>query len=458
MTKFENIIQKAGEGSEYKLSTSERANMTRIVREYAAMKPLPQTQSYSVSISYSWLSFAHRPVAAALVLVMIFGSGVSYAAENALPGDALYTVKTYVNEPARVALAGSAEAKAEVQIELAERRIEEAAVLAAEGRLDSETENQLAVAFESHAAAVTENMAEADKEDDSASTELASRFETRLAAHEDVLLQVESGDDTTHSTRLADAIRTATEEAISLSLGTALAINVAADTIAETDSAPEPEPMIEPAATTMTMTMSLAADAPAPDAENVASEGIAPSMARNAKVAAGATAQAQVPDAKKIARMKSAAEKSLKNAQKKLKGAKSLSAEASASAEADLTLAESLIADGGNYLEADADADAFTAFKESLRISEQANVYMKAAPTLEKARSRAQNFRNNSENRTEQRGTTNIEVGPVDATITLPLPTGEPTKEDGPESERPQGEPTNTSSGTNIKVKLDLSL
>lgn len=453
MTKFEDTLTKMGDG--ISLSHDERTKMDRVIREYVAMKPLASTRTTATSLSYSWFSLAYRPVAAALVVVMVFGSGVSYAAENALPGDALYTVKTYINEPAKVALAGSAEAKAEVQIELAERRIEEATILASEGRLDEATENQLAVAFEAHAAAVAENMAEADKEDDSASTELASRFETRLLAHENVLLEVENESDgeVTHAPRLAAAIRSATEEALSLSLGSTVALNVVSDTVAnvgEMENAGGAAATVEPAAATMMMTMTVTSDTPEPTPEP---------EARTAKMAANVSAQVQtpIPDAKKIARMKTAAEKSLKDSEKSLKGAKSLSAEARAQAEADISLAESLIVEGSQYLEADADFDAFNAFKESLRISGQASVYMKAAPTLEKARSRARTIRANTNSSIDTQTDVTVTIDPINATITLPLgdepaPDAEPTTE--PAGENPAGNSSNIQ-GT---IKLDLSL
>lgn len=455
MTNFEDTLKKMGEG--ISLSHDERAKMDRVIREYAALKPLARPHAHSATLSYSWLSFGHRPVAAALVIVMVFGSGVSYAAENALPGDALYTVKTYINEPAKIALATSAEAKAEVQIELAERRIEEAAILAAEGRLDEKTEDELAVAFESHAAAVAENMAKADEEDDSASTELASRFETRLAAHENVLLEVESEGEVTHSNRLAEAIRSATEETLTHSLGNALAANILADTMASTDAASEGvalsvEPMAEPAASPMAMTMSIASDitatAPVPEA-------------RNAKMAVDAQeqmpTQMTAPDAKKIARMKTAAEKSLKSAQKKFKSMKSLSSEARARAEADFALADSLIVDGSAYLEADADADAFMAFKESLRVTEQASVYMKAAPTLEKARSRARSIRGDIDSTRNSSSETKAPAESVTGEISPPPSTEEPRSDDSPENDTDEhGDDVSTEGGVNIK--LDLSL
>lgn len=459
MNNFEKTIHDAGDAKDYSLSASERTAMTRVLREYMAMKPLPGTQAgYSVTLSYRWFSFAHRPMAAALVLVLVFGTGVSYAAENALPGDALYTVKTYINEPAKVALATSAEAKAEVQIELAERRIEEAAVLAAEGRLDEQTEDDLAVAFESHAAAVAEHIRNADAADEGASIELASRFETRLAAHENILLEVEDADESEHSTRLAGAIRAASETVVTM--GADLAVAQPIDTNADVALMAANETLAPDSGaaslTTEAAPMSLSM-------EN-ASDAEAPTGARSAKMAMTldtvAVAPVAAPDAKTISRMKAASEKSLKNAQKKFKDAKSLSADARASAETDLALAASLIEDGTALLAADADSDAYASFKESLRISESAAVYIKAAPTLEKARSRAKNIRGDVESRIESRGVdTSIEIGPINASVTLPDSTDSSAEEPDPSPGEPTTERNATESlNTNLNVKLDLSL
>ena len=91
-----------------------------------------------------------------IALMIALGGGVSIAAEGSVPGDTLYTVKTQVNEQVRGMIATSAEAKAEWEAKLAERRLEEAAELEAEGKLDADVEQELSAAFTKHAeAAVT---------------------------------------------------------------------------------------------------------------------------------------------------------------------------------------------------------------------------------------------------------------------------------------------------------------
>ena len=481
MTTFHDQIKKTGES--INLSQSERAKMRSILTNYMGMKPI-RNETYSVSISYRWLAIAHRPVAAALVLVMIFGSSVSYAAENSLPGDALYSVKTYVNEPARVALATNAEAKAEVQIELAERRIEEAAILAAEGRLDDDTENELTSRFETHAAAAAEHMEAADDEDDGASIELASRFETRLAAHEEILMEVENSDDREHSPRLAEAIRMASVNAVNIRAGAALALasdvapeiasEFAADMSATSDAAIAPDTASgsEPTVAPMAMTMAIATDLPA-----TATEPEPEANARSAKIASQINSEfvpAPAPDAKKISRMKTGAEKALKNAQTTLRKQKSLSAEARAQADVDIARAEDLIDDGDNFLTEDMDADAYVSFQESLRLSESTSVYIKAAPTLEKVRSRAKNVRTNVENQINDRVEVNVSAPAIDAdaSVTLPLPI-EPVQkensvqteeEDGPEDESDDRSEFNNDrkleerAGFNLLQKFNISL
>jgi hypothetical protein len=409
MTNFEKNIKKSAEG--YSLSSDERAKMTRVIREYMAHKPLPREVANPISLGrISWFVYFRRPMAAVLVLVLVFGSGVSFAAENALPGDVLYTVKTSVNEPMRVAFATNAETKAEIQMELAERRIEEATILSVEGRLDDSTQDELAASFKSYAAAVSENIEKAGEEDASASVELAARFETRLIAHESVLAEVEiemedgeDSDEDHRSSRLADAIRSTNEilaEARFNRSNVAIDAGIVADiSLMATSGA---EDSVESEAASMMMT--------------------GPAEQENARSAKAAHSSPAAPDARTLSRMQSAAERSLKNAEKTLRNAKYISREAHARAEADIALAGDLIENGEDYLDDDLDADAFAAFEESIRVSEQASVYIKAAPSLEKARSRNSSRNNNSDAMKDVDAGINITLpgAAVNATVTLP--------------------------------------
>lgn len=451
MTNFEKNIHNAG--NDVRLTGAEKARMLSVLSEYMAHKPLRTHTAARPHSPFSWVTFAHRPIAAALVLVLVFGSGVSYAAENSLPGDALYAVKTAVNEPVRVALATNAEAKAEVQIELAERRIEEAATLAAEGRLDDATQDRLAASFKTYAGAAASSIQEADSDDSAASVELAARFENRLIAHESVLAEVEmetvTEENLNHSTRLSDAIR-ATNMALAevrFNRTNALAVNTAVHVDASARNAATSVAMdvaAEPAAISMSMKA-------VPETD----------MAMQAYGAAEVVPTAPAPDAKTISRMKDAAEKGLKNAQKTLRGAKSLSADARARAEADIELAGTLLKDGKAFLADDLDADAYVSFEESARLSEQTIVFIKAAPTLEKARSRS-----NRNSRVNVLPSVSVDINTASTVMTtvesnLTLPTDSPTKTDERESDRDQNDDkddsSNDSRSFNI-LKFNISL
>lgn len=78
-----------------------------------------------------------RALAWALAAIVAAGSGATatYASAQSLPGEALYSVKVNLLEPAEEALAFSAEAKAAVAVSHIERRYQEAALLSASGRL-----------------------------------------------------------------------------------------------------------------------------------------------------------------------------------------------------------------------------------------------------------------------------------------------------------------------------------
>jgi len=101
---------------------------------------------------YVFMSYHVRMVLAGLLLFVLAGTGTVSAAQGALPGDLLYPVKVSVNEKVEVALAPTPAAKAEVQVRLAERRVDEARELSVRGRLDEKTAKILMDDFDEHSA------------------------------------------------------------------------------------------------------------------------------------------------------------------------------------------------------------------------------------------------------------------------------------------------------------------
>lgn len=197
--KFHNSIKKTGE--DISLSAAERARMRNTVRAYMEMKPArvqraggPLRAPAPLPASgwfFTFRFFNLRPVAAVLVLALFISSaGVSYAAQSALPGDVLYPVKTHLNEPLKGAFAASAEAKTAWAMDVAGERVREAATLAAEGRLNASTQQELQANFEQYAKKAAAGIAKNASSSPEASSEDAVRFEARLSEYENVLAQI----------------------------------------------------------------------------------------------------------------------------------------------------------------------------------------------------------------------------------------------------------------------------
>ncbi len=189
------------------LTPAERERMRRAVYGYMALKPL-ERQARGRS-ARGWHALFSHPALAALGVLAIIGSstGISYAAESALPGDLLYPVKVGVTEPLRGALATTPQAKTEWAISVASARATEAATLAAAGTLDQATESALSESLVAHARIASESLSEASSTDSGLSAERAARFEARLVEYERVLvaLSAERGERPAIAAALEDA-------------------------------------------------------------------------------------------------------------------------------------------------------------------------------------------------------------------------------------------------------------
>ncbi|MBI5456888.1 hypothetical protein HY969_04065 [Candidatus Kaiserbacteria bacterium] len=123
-----------------------------------------------------------------IVAALVLGGGTAVMAEGAVPGDALYAVKTSINESVYAAAAVSDEAQARWEGRAAERRMEEAAELSARGELSAEVAADLSAEFESHAEAALKNASALAAEGKvEAATGIAAVIDGTLKAHADLL-------------------------------------------------------------------------------------------------------------------------------------------------------------------------------------------------------------------------------------------------------------------------------
>ena len=109
----------------------------------------------------------------AILLAVFVSLGTSFAAQGAVPGDMLYSVKIGVNENIRSAFALSANAEAKLQVDLLEERLEEAQTLYADGYLTTDAEVMITNNIKSQAKITADAVAKCD-------TEVAADMNTRV--------------------------------------------------------------------------------------------------------------------------------------------------------------------------------------------------------------------------------------------------------------------------------------
>lgn len=115
-----------------------RAALLSKMRESVSARPVVSTWShlfFSKRVQASFLS---------VIIVLGYGSSVTFAAEGALPGDILYPIKTKVTEPvARLVAATSPAEEAQFETKILERRLEEAEALETDKKLDPELKQEV---------------------------------------------------------------------------------------------------------------------------------------------------------------------------------------------------------------------------------------------------------------------------------------------------------------------------
>ena len=199
-----------------KLTASERDSMRHTLIQFMEAHPVRDMENARLyikpthSIKIKFLTY--KTMIVGLIIALVMGGSVSYAAENTLPGDALYPVKVYVNENARAAVAFTDKSKAELAVELANRRLEEAGKLAVQGTFDADTEATVATNVESRVKDAREKLAKLKSHDEDGASEIRVDLSSVLNAHSVVLVKAkkekekERNDDSVRSIDALSAI------------------------------------------------------------------------------------------------------------------------------------------------------------------------------------------------------------------------------------------------------------
>ena len=132
--------------------------------------------------------FKLMPMFAAGLVMLVVGGGASFAAQKALPGDALYSVKVNFNEKIEAVLQISAEAKAVHEVKLTDRRLEEAVELVARGEVNEEERAAIESRFAEHAGKAQAHIKNIEaKGRVRVAADVASRLEASLRVHKEIL-------------------------------------------------------------------------------------------------------------------------------------------------------------------------------------------------------------------------------------------------------------------------------
>ncbi len=155
---------------------------------------LPAKDNFMGSLRYAFSTFALRPmpvVLAAIALVIVGGAGTALAAEKSLPGQRLYGWKVNVNEPVQLALIHDQNQKAEFEMTLAARSLNEAQELARANQLDAIAQAEVQTNFQKHATHIQARVdsLEADNRKEDAAS-LREKFRSTISAQQKHLLNL----------------------------------------------------------------------------------------------------------------------------------------------------------------------------------------------------------------------------------------------------------------------------
>lgn len=192
MSDFETQLHT--EACKVKMLASEKRELKARVVSFMEYHPRAEkvgaerAQAYIASQPYSLFSIKSRyfgygfGVVALLVFVVL-----PTVAERAVPGDVLYPIKVNVNEEIRGTLAFSTTEKIEWETERMERRIAEVRLLASEGKLTDQVEEEAAKAVKAHADAAQDGINKLRETDADEATFAEVAFTSALAVQSYVL-------------------------------------------------------------------------------------------------------------------------------------------------------------------------------------------------------------------------------------------------------------------------------
>ncbi len=176
---------------EASLSKHEQLALREQLVDFIANHPSPSVSRGDFLFFNSIMLRRSFAIGALAILLVLSGSGISYAAENSLPGGILYPVKINVLEPIRGALAVSPEAKTQWEVAKVERRLNEAEQMLGKGSFTAEAGTDLSEQIQDHSNAIAQGITELKAQDNiAAAASVSNGFTAALQAHADLLQEL----------------------------------------------------------------------------------------------------------------------------------------------------------------------------------------------------------------------------------------------------------------------------
>lgn len=186
-----NLEQLFREARENKFPVKEKLEVRETLATFIDYNP-KRAPATGVAGSWSWAHlFRLQSVGVALLVLILAGGGISLAAEGAVPGELLYSVKVELNENIRGWFAISEESQIKWQARRVERRLDEVTELSIDGRLDSQKREVIEAELEGHIRNFEASAAKLEKaEKNNEAAEANSALEVSLKNHEKVLSDI----------------------------------------------------------------------------------------------------------------------------------------------------------------------------------------------------------------------------------------------------------------------------
>lgn len=224
------------------LSHAEKDTVRAHVEEFVREHPVRRGLIPSPWMAGRFLMVLHKPVAFTLILLLVLGGGTAYAAEGALPGDTLYSIKVNVVEEVLAVVTVSDEAKVRWDARRAERRLEEATQLTDEGKMTDEKQAEIQERFEHLAQAVEERSRRVEeKRGPRAAATLLSDFEGKLRGHERALARADKALPAVAARRLKADVKTSAEITVTAAAPTVMMATMSESTSTDDNAIEAPE-------------------------------------------------------------------------------------------------------------------------------------------------------------------------------------------------------------------------